>query len=71
MSKLHEALNTWNTRRSAELYCIDAWSNDYKHARSDGNRNYCYNSSSAEPKLIRLLQQSFLSGWWRWVRHGL
>ncbi len=36
MSKLHEALNTWNTRRSAELYCIDAWSNDYFSITPDG-----------------------------------
>jgi arginine decarboxylase len=35
-NRLHEALNTWNSRRSAELYCIDAWSSGYFSITPDG-----------------------------------
>ena len=35
-SRLHEALNTWNSRKSAELYCIDAWANGYFGVSPDG-----------------------------------
>ena len=34
--KLHEALNTWNSRKSSELYCVDEWANGYFRVTDDG-----------------------------------
>ncbi len=47
-SKVNEVLNTWNSRKSAELYGIDAWSSGYFGITRDGYTSVKLNNSVGE-----------------------